>query len=80
MSLEQEAIGTLLGRAVEGIIFVESKHRSPTQELERSQKPYMFVHRLFAAGAQFRGARRLWRCDVGRRTLTPFRSPADRPH
>ncbi len=49
VALEQEAIGTLLGRAVEGIIFVESKHRSPTQELERSQKPYMFVHRLFAA-------------------------------
>jgi len=49
VALEQEAIGTLLSRAVEGIIFVESKHRSPTQELERSQKPYMFVHRLFAA-------------------------------
>jgi len=49
VALEQEAIGTLLSRAVEGIIFVESKHRSPTQELERSQKPYMFVHRLFSA-------------------------------
>lgn len=44
---EADAIGTLLSRAVEGIIFVESFHRAPTEELERSQKPYIFVHRLF---------------------------------
>lgn len=44
---EADAIGALLSRAVEGIIFVESFHRAPTAELERSQKPYVFVHRLF---------------------------------
>jgi LacI family transcriptional regulator len=44
---EADAINTLLSRAVEGIIFVESFHRAPTEELERSQKPYTFVHRLF---------------------------------
>lgn len=44
---EADAISTLLGRAVEGFIFVESFHRAPTEELELSQKPYIFVHRLF---------------------------------
>ncbi|MEZ4865172.1 MAG: LacI family DNA-binding transcriptional regulator [Caldilineaceae bacterium] len=51
-TLEQEAISTLLSRAVEGIIFVESGHLAPTQELIDSQKPYMFVHRLFGASVQ----------------------------
>lgn len=48
-ALEQEAMNTLLSRAVEGIIFVESGHLAPTQELVASRKPYMFVHRLFGA-------------------------------
>jgi len=51
-TLEAEAIDTLLSRAVEGFIFVESFHRAPTKELERSQKPYLFVHRLFSASIQ----------------------------
>lgn len=48
-TLEREAINTLLSRAVEGIIFVESGHLAPTQALVESRKPYMFVHRLFGA-------------------------------
>lgn len=51
-ALEREAINTLLSRAVEGIIFVESGHLAPTQELVKSRKPYMFVHRLFGASVQ----------------------------
>ena len=50
--IEREAISTLLSRAVEGIIFVESGRLAPTQELVKSQKPYMFVHRLFGAPVQ----------------------------
>lgn len=48
-AVEAEAISTLLSRSVEGLIFVESYHRAPTEELERSRKPYLFVHRLFDA-------------------------------
>lgn len=51
-ALEREAINTLLSRAVEGIIFVESGHVAPTQELVESRKPYMFVHRLFGASVK----------------------------
>lgn len=51
--LEREAIGTLLGRSVDGMIFVESGHLSPTEELEKAGKPYMFVHRLFGAPVQY---------------------------
>ena len=50
--LEREAISTLLGRAVDGMIFVESGHLVPTAELEKAGKPYMFVHRLFGASIQ----------------------------
>jgi len=51
-AVEREAITTLLSRAVEGIIFVESSHLAPTEELVESQKPYMFIHRLFGASVQ----------------------------
>lgn len=51
-ALEQAAIRTLLGRSVDGMIFVESGHLSPTQELEQAGKPFMFVHRLFGASIQ----------------------------
>ncbi len=50
--LEREAISTLLGRSVDGMIFVESGHLVPTEELEKAGKPYMFVHRLFGAPIQ----------------------------
>ncbi len=48
-TVEHSAISTLLSRSVEGIIFVELDHLTSTAELEQSQKPYMFVHRLFGA-------------------------------
>lgn len=47
--VEQSAIRTLLSRSVEGILFVELDHLAGTEELEQSQKPFMFVHRLFGA-------------------------------
>lgn len=51
-AIEREAIMTLLSRAVEGMIFVESSYLTPTQELVQSQKPYMYVHRLFGSSVQ----------------------------
>jgi DNA-binding LacI/PurR family transcriptional regulator len=48
-AIEREAMSTLLSRAVEGIIFVESGHLAPTKELEDSQKPFVYVHRLFGS-------------------------------
>ena len=44
---EHAAIGSLLSRPVDGIIFVEYSHRARHAALERSQKPHLFVHRLF---------------------------------
>jgi LacI family transcriptional regulator len=45
--LEQEAISTLVSRPVDGIIFVEYSHPAANALLEHSNKPYVFVHRLF---------------------------------
>jgi LacI family transcriptional regulator len=45
--LEQEAIQTLISRPVDGIIFVEYSHRTVSDILEQSNKPHVFVHRLF---------------------------------
>ncbi len=47
--VERNAINTLLSRSIEGLIFVELDHVADTNELTESQKPYMFVHRLFGA-------------------------------
>ncbi len=47
--VEQEAINTLLSRPVDGIIFVEYSHVAVSEALERSDKPYVFVHRLFGS-------------------------------
>lgn len=47
LELEKDAINTLISRPVDGIIFVESGHRVATEVLERSNRPYVFVHRLF---------------------------------
>ena len=46
---EQAAIKTLLSRPVDGIIFVEYSHRTTSDVLERSNKPHVFVHRLFGS-------------------------------
>lgn len=46
---EQAAIKTLLSRPVDGIIFVEYSHQAASDVLERSNKPHVFVHRLFGS-------------------------------
>ncbi|HKY54287.1 MAG TPA: LacI family DNA-binding transcriptional regulator, partial [Anaerolineales bacterium] len=46
---EQAAIKTLLSRPVDGIIFVEYSHQTHSLDLERSDKPHVFVHRLFGS-------------------------------
>jgi LacI family transcriptional regulator len=46
---EQAAIKTLLSRPVDGIIFVEYSHQTISDVLERSNKPRVFVHRLFGS-------------------------------
>ncbi|HSB02424.1 MAG TPA: LacI family DNA-binding transcriptional regulator, partial [Anaerolineales bacterium] len=48
-SQEQAAIKTLLSRPVDGIIFVEYSHQTTSDALERSNKPRVFVHRLFGS-------------------------------
>jgi DNA-binding LacI/PurR family transcriptional regulator len=47
--VEQDAINTLLSRPVDGIIFVEYSHFAVNETLEQSNKPYVFVHRLFGS-------------------------------
>ncbi len=46
---EQAAIKTLLSRPVDGIIFVEYSHLTTSDALEQSNKPRVFVHRLFGS-------------------------------
>lgn len=50
--LEQDAINTLVSRPVDGLIFVEYSHRAVNETLEQSQKPYVFVHRLFGSSVK----------------------------
>jgi DNA-binding LacI/PurR family transcriptional regulator len=50
--IEKDAINKLISHSVDGIIFVESWHRGPTKELEKSKRPYVFVHRLFGSSMQ----------------------------
>lgn len=45
--LEHDAIRTLISRPVDGIIFVEYSHLAISDILEQSNKPHVFVHRLF---------------------------------
>jgi DNA-binding LacI/PurR family transcriptional regulator len=47
--IEQDAIDMLVSRPVDGIIFVEYSHFAVNETLEQSNKPYVFVHRLFGA-------------------------------
>lgn len=47
--VEQDAINTLVSRPVDGIIFVEYSHLALTEVLVRSNKPYVFAHRLFGS-------------------------------
>jgi LacI family transcriptional regulator len=50
--LERTAIENLLSRPVDGIIFVEYSHLALHKALERSQKPHLFVHRLFGGSVK----------------------------
>jgi len=44
---ERAGIETLVSRPVDGIIFVEYSHLATSEALAQSNKPAMFVHRLF---------------------------------
>jgi len=46
---EQDAINALISRPVDGIIFAESPQLAISDALQRSNKPYIFVHRLFGS-------------------------------
>lgn len=46
---EQDAIKTLISRPVDGIIFVEYSHLVRGDVLAESNKPRMFVHRIFGS-------------------------------
>lgn len=46
---EREAIHELASRSIDGLIFAETWHRSASEILELSNKPFVFVHRQFAA-------------------------------
>jgi LacI family transcriptional regulator len=45
---ETEAVHQLISRSIDGIIFVESWLHETSLPLELGDKPYVFVHRLFA--------------------------------
>lgn len=44
---EKQAVHELLERSVDGVIFVESWHRTANADLDLVNKPYVFVHRMF---------------------------------
>jgi LacI family transcriptional regulator len=44
---ERSALDALISRPVDGIIFVEYSHLTSNEALEKSNKPGVFVHRLF---------------------------------
>lgn len=48
-TLEKEAISILVNRPVDGLIFVESFHVATSDIMERINKPFVFVHRLFGS-------------------------------
>ncbi len=48
---ETEAVNQLISRSIDGIIFVESWLHGPSPLLDVTDKPYVFVHRLFAGSS-----------------------------
>jgi LacI family transcriptional regulator len=50
---EREAIHDLVSRSIDGIIFSETWHHTAVDTLDVASKPYVFVHRQFAAPGQF---------------------------
>ena len=51
--IEREAIHDLVSRSIDGVIFVESWHRSANETLDLAGRPYVFVHRQFDAGYRY---------------------------
>ena len=51
--IEQEAIHDLVSRSIDGVIFVESWHRSANETLDLAGTPYVFVHRQFDVGYRY---------------------------
>jgi len=50
---EREAIHDLVSRSIDGIIFSETWHHTAADLLDLATKPYVFVHRQFAAPGQY---------------------------
>jgi LacI family transcriptional regulator len=49
---EREAIHDLVSRSIDGIVFSETWHHTAVESLDLASKPYVFVHRQFAAPGQ----------------------------
>ena len=50
---EREAIHDLVSRSIDGIVFSETWHHTAVELLDIASKPYVFVHRQFAAPGQY---------------------------
>lgn len=50
---EREAIHDLVSRSIDGIVFSETWHHTAVELLDLASKPYVFVHRQFAAPGQY---------------------------
>jgi DNA-binding LacI/PurR family transcriptional regulator len=50
--IEEEAINSLNNRQIDGIIFVETWHRSATSIHTITDKPFVFVHRIFHSNSE----------------------------
>lgn len=50
---EREAIHDLVSRSIDGIIFSETWHHTAANLLDIASKPFVFVHRQFAAPGQY---------------------------
>jgi LacI family transcriptional regulator len=50
--IEAEAINALNNRQIDGIIFIETWHRSGKAIRDKTDKPFVFVHRLFHSQAE----------------------------
>ncbi len=46
-NLESEAVHQLIGRSIDGVIFVETWRDEPNNPLDLANKPYVYVYRLF---------------------------------
>lgn len=51
--MELSAIHDLVSRAIDGVVFAETWHQAANELLDIANKPYVFVHRQFAAAHQY---------------------------